>query len=139
MVRGELGRFPLGIDLVGNVAAYKQYLESKEEGTIISETFQLNRHLTAVHRPHFWGWVGKYVEKLCEILNEQANHMYVDSNRKAAVNSLQTLYTEHWSRKIITERKMRTYITFKSHFQVEDDKVKNNGGPPNVAIGAVRS
>ena len=46
--------------------------------------------------------------------------MYVESNRKAPVNSLQTLYTEYWPRKIITERKMRTYITFKSHFQVED-------------------
>ena len=46
--------------------------------------------------------------------------MYVDSNRKATVNSLQLLYTEHWSRKIMTERKMRTYGTFKSHLQVED-------------------
>ncbi len=46
--------------------------------------------------------------------------MYVESNRKAPVNSLQTLYTEYWPRKIITERKMRTYITFKSHFQVEE-------------------
>ncbi len=40
VIRGELGRFPLGIDLVDNVAAYKQYLESKEGGTIVSETFQ---------------------------------------------------------------------------------------------------
>ncbi len=73
-VRGELGRFPLVIDLVGNVAAYKQYLESKEEGTVISEIFQLNRILTAVHRPQSRGWVGKY-DKLCEALNEQGNHM----------------------------------------------------------------
>ena len=67
-------RFPSDIDLVGNVAAYQQRLNSKEEGTILFETFPLNKELAAADRPLFGGWVGK-CDKLCEILNEQVNYM----------------------------------------------------------------
>ena len=38
-LRGELGRFPLGIDIVGNITKYHDYLLAKEEGTIMQKGF----------------------------------------------------------------------------------------------------
>ncbi len=42
---GELGRFPLGIDTVGNITKYYDYLFAKEEGTIMHEASKLGNEL----------------------------------------------------------------------------------------------
>ncbi len=43
-VRGELGRFPLGIDRVRKITKYYEYLLAKE-GTIMHEAFKLGNEL----------------------------------------------------------------------------------------------
>lgn len=50
---------------------------SQEEGEIITDTFQLKKHLTVAHKPQSSAGVGKY-DKSCEVLNEQVSHIYAD-------------------------------------------------------------
>ncbi len=51
-LRGELGRFPLGIDIVGNITKYHDYmyLLANEEGTIMQEVSKLGNELHAARQ-----------------------------------------------------------------------------------------
>ncbi len=65
--------------------------------------------------------MAKY-NRVCNTVNSPhaTNAPFISTSRKSAIQSLQNLYTSHWLKQIPTERKMRTYITLKTHFQKED-------------------
>ncbi len=44
-VRAELGRLPLGIDIIGSITKYHQCILAKEEGTLMYGAFKLGKEL----------------------------------------------------------------------------------------------
>ncbi len=75
--RGEMDRFAVGIDLVGNVAVCKLYLRSKEEGTLLFETFQWNKQLTAACRPQSSLIAGWAITTSCVRYKTSSRAMFV--------------------------------------------------------------
>ena len=111
-VRGELARFPLGLDIITSVLAYYKRFEKGSVSSLLTESYELSSNITK-------SWVNKSSE-LKLFLGEYLNNITDTSSRKYLHNSLQKKYEEHWEEKIQTEPKMRTYVTFKNKFMYEN-------------------
>ncbi len=54
---GELGRYPLGIDIVPNILAYHEYLEAKSDHSIMKESLSLASQIPVANNngnPKLW-------------------------------------------------------------------------------------
>ena len=114
-VRGELGRLPLGTDVLMTICRYKERLEFAEESSLLSEAYKTSTDPTSKQK---WGLLGNricdYIKKYTPITDEP----YL---RKKNIKSyLLTCYSKYWEQKIASEAKMRTYVQFKSVFLYED-------------------
>ena len=112
-VRAELGRPPLGMDIVANILLYEHHLkitknELLKEASNVFQSIKCNQ-----------SWISK-CEKIKLFLNENYTDKIDFSNRKLVKNVVYQKYVEYWKMKITTAKKMRTYITFKTHFQHEN-------------------
>ncbi len=47
-VLGEPGRYPLAIDIIGNVISYMEYLESKGNNSLLKEALELNKKMQEI-------------------------------------------------------------------------------------------
>ncbi len=111
-VRGELGRFPLGIDIVGNITKYYEYLLTKEEGTIMHEAFKLGNELAGLYPNQTRLWHGRY-----SIMKQALSPGDRDTfSKKKALALSRAIYVDEWNLCINREAKMRTYKLFKSNF-----------------------
>ena len=110
-----IGRFPLGIDIIGSITKYHQYLLAKEEGTLMYEAFKLGKELARSCPNQTRLWQRRY------LLMEQV--LKPDSctsiSKYQAVNRSKRLYTDEWNKCMHREPKMRTYRVFKSSFEKE--------------------
>ena len=111
-VRGELGRLPLGIDIVANILTYYYNISLKTKSSILTEAFELynsNNNKSS--------WVFKsqqiinYIKKNC--------HEVDILKRKSIIRYCKDMYIQFWKKKITSESKMRTYILYKNNFCYE--------------------
>jgi hypothetical protein len=120
-VRGELGRTPIGIDVVANMLKYKKHLESKSPQSVLGEA--LINCTKNESKTLNWALGCKRVENYIQ----NASIGKIDlSNRKSVIQCLNVQYTNMWSDKIHSEPKMRTYILFKNAFHFEDYLLLHN-------------
>ncbi len=59
-VRGELKRYPIGLDIITKVIQYHMHLQTKEEHTILHKALDLNQHLAAKHPDSSKLWYNTY-------------------------------------------------------------------------------
>ncbi len=117
-VGGELGRLPLtlGIDIACTIAKYYEYLQSKGEGTLMNEAFELGKTLARSNPDQKKLWQCQY-NLMNQLLPRDNRHR----NNKSRVRAFtESLYINHWSQLIEREPKMRTYKLFKSSFHMEN-------------------
>jgi hypothetical protein len=116
-VRGELGRYPLGIDIMANCILYQQHLLSGKTSQLLSHTFKVNKIL-----PGDKTWSHK-VSKVYENLisrNIPLHNSQVKISRKLITGTLKDLYKTHWLDELNSQHKMRTYVKIKDKFCMED-------------------
>ena len=111
-VRGELGRTPLGIDIITNILMYYMHMTYSSTNTLLHEALDLSK--TCGQK----SWANK-TELLVKYLQNN-NYFTSLGQRKEVKQAIIKKYKEHWKTNILTERKMRTYITFKTRFQYEN-------------------
>ena len=108
-VRGELGRFPIGIDIIANTILYHKHLSEGTISPLLKKAF-----MESQARRGSVSWVDK--------VTRLKQHLSLDtiSIHRPYINSLlQKAYTEMWKTKLETEAKMRTYRLFKKNFAPE--------------------
>ena len=111
-VRGELGRYPLGIEIVTNLLMYYYHIKHSTSNSLLQEAF----HLSKLNGTK--GWTNK-IEQITYFIETQNKNTKISFTRKFIKQCLQTLYREYWHTNIRNEQKMRTYINFKVRFQYE--------------------
>jgi hypothetical protein len=116
-ILGELGRYPLGIDITANSVLYLKHLLTDKVSPLLRDAIVCNSYL-----PGGKGWSHKVDRIQHYIFNEnRLSHCgKVQINRKSIKYFLESEYNTHWLGKIKTEPKMRTYVKFKYHFVMED-------------------
>ncbi len=116
-IRGELGRYPMGVDIALNLILHEKYLLEKPIESVIREAFELSRQLPELNqnKPNFWPNKVCAIRKLCMQRGEKK-----PCSRKCLLPRIKSMYNPHWQNCIQNERKMRTYILFKTHFSMEN-------------------
>ena len=115
-ILGELGRYPLGIDVTANCVLYLKHLLSGKTSSLLKDTLLCNSSL-----PERTAWTHN-ANKLYHYIFQNCTHLYAQAHttRYTIKQILVREYNSFWKESISTERKMRTYITFKSHFSMEN-------------------
>ena len=115
-VRGELGRTPLGIDVVANTMMYKKHLESKPSNSLLGEALSICKSNNSRYLSRAQSY--KKIEQMtCEASGIQS----IESrSRKGMTCIIKRLYSNYWSQKLKHERKMRMYKLVKSRLCLED-------------------
>ena len=111
-IRGELGLYPLVIDIIGTIIMYEKHLMSEKSSELLQNAYKQNSPAS-----NSQPWVGK-VHKLKKCI--QTKHDIENKNRKSIIKTIRTSYAELWENTINNERKLRTYCKFKSNFEQED-------------------
>jgi hypothetical protein len=111
-VQGELGRYPLGIDITANALMYLKHLQEDTTNSLLREAFRANEQILNEK-----SWVGK-TKKLLNYITMLNGNLKV--NRKSIKRTLTAEYRAHWNNKILSETKLRTYRTFKGNFELEN-------------------
>jgi len=114
-VRGELGRPPLGLDILSAIVRYRLRLELSAENSILKEAYELSNSNT--NKKKCWGPSSKHLTSF--ITKHARLDEYTLLNKKMLKRFLRSNYIKQWQEKIQGESKMRTYITFKSNFEYE--------------------
>lgn len=109
-VRGELGRLPLGIDIIANIILYYTSLY-KSKNPLMLELCRL-QYITR-------SWICK-AHDILQYFLQHHDHRGTSINRRYIKNQLKTIYEKHWINKIKVESKMRTYKQFKIHLDYEN-------------------
>ena len=111
-VLGELGRYPLGLDVAANAILYLKHLLSGKANRLLVDALLCDTSL-----PERVAWTHR-VNRLEQYIfhGKSSNHR----TRHSINRILQDEYKTYWLGLIRSERKMRTYITFKSHFTMEN-------------------
>ena len=115
-IRGELGRVPLGVDIVANILKYREYLENKNSGSILAEALYISKTIITTNTNRYWAPKCSQLQNLNKEICDKVNF----SSRKSIKSSINYQYIKMWKEKIGMESKMRTYIKFKSEFILED-------------------
>lgn len=114
-VRGELGRVPLGNEIVTNILKYHQHLKSKDTTSILGEALLTNENLKKTRSRH-WSQRFTKIQQYCQA-GQPSQNLY---NRHRVRKFLDQGYILAWQTKIANEPKMRTYKLFKQNLQMED-------------------
>ena len=112
-VRGELGCFPLGLDIVANTLLYYFNVKYASDNILLNEAYEVSKKCGQK------SWACKIDSLTTYLKNVNHEKPVIISDRKQIQHILRTLYIDHWQMHIKTESKMRTYIKFKSNFQYE--------------------
>ena len=113
-VKGELGRFPIGISCLLQALKYWDHLQSSEN-TLLREALSLS---TTLNNEGVFSWV-TFVKSLFKMINIDVEHI----SQEAVVllrNKLCDLYIKYWINGIDSFSKMDSYRSFKSNFIQED-------------------
>ena len=111
-VRGELGRVPMGLEIVTNILRYYMHINYSTSNTLLRDAFILSQ--SCGHK----SWAYK-ADALMTYLKSN-NYCKTFSDRQCIKQSLINMYRKHWKTTIVTESKMRTYIKFKTTFHHEN-------------------
>ena len=116
-IRGELGRYPLGIDIIANLMKYRDALKKKDKGSILYKAL-LSCEKSSNKRINNKLWD----QKCCLIQQhiEDTSFNLDFSKRKCVKTIFESHYNTYWRQKINLEKKMRTYCLFKERFVPED-------------------
>jgi hypothetical protein len=117
-IRGDLGRFPLGIDVVANIMKYEAHLESKHPNSLLGEALRTSKSIPVKQISNSWATRCSHIKTFIE---KSAGEFIVDhTNRQCIKKFLERQYQNVWISNISQEPKMRSYILFKNTFILED-------------------
>jgi len=113
-IYGELGRYPLGIDITANILLYHEHLLSENASPLMHNTL-----LVSNSNNKSWGHTTLRIKS-----NIVGNQHFLalktrSIKRKLIKKHLASKYRTYWCNKITAERKMRTYIKFKDNLVLE--------------------
>ena len=108
-VRGELGRYPLGLDITSNIISFYSHIYSKKANPLLTYVAKSSKYSKS--------WIYK-CEQLLDSL--QITNTPETIKRKTTMQLLKNSYKHFWCSKINTESKMRTFNTFKTTFSYEE-------------------
>jgi hypothetical protein len=133
-VMGELGRFPLGIDVVSNVIGFWNHATSNTANPLLSKAVEVSIDLDSSGK---CSWVS-FLSKLLPILNENTSLANIHPNQ--IVDKLKRRYITSWRNTLDNHHnplggKLSTYRTFKSNFCFEQylSEVKNDSHRRSLA------
>ncbi len=118
-VQGELGRYPLAIDIIGAITSYMRYLESKGNNSLLKEALELNKKMAGHSNGTNSLWFNKCKQLTKLITTEHKSTAPAKTIRKQTMSKLKSLYNEFWKENITKQPKMRTYINIKERFNLE--------------------
>ena len=110
-VRGELGRFPIGVNIDANILLYYHNLQCTTTNSLLKEALAVNEIAPK-------SWASKCVQ-LKRYINVNSNSNIVYSERKSIEQFIKSSYEKIWLDKINSETKMRTYKLFKQNLAYE--------------------
>ena len=120
-VFSELGRYPLQINILLSTLSYWHRLENTNT-ELLSDAFACSQTL---HKNGFHSWFSS-IHNILSMLgityaNHQLNNLNSNMFKKSIRSILLNKYKEFWSQFRINniDGKLRTYFTFKDHFQTE--------------------
>jgi len=115
-VRGELGRYPIAIDIITATQNYLRHIENSGEGSLLNEALRVTKNITSSKKS--WGYLSK---NLIDHIKASSDLDCSTVLSKVHIKQItRSNYVNFWKNKITNERKMRTYNTFKSDFAYED-------------------
>ena len=110
-VMGDLGRYPLGIDVAANAIMYLKHLQNDAISDLLNEAVEMNS-LSSKTRSWFYK-----TKELKEYVHQYSNRPSM--SRKFIIKVLRSEYNAHWEKAVSVQEKLRTYRTFKHKFQPE--------------------
>ena len=116
-VRGELGRLPLGTDIISSVVRYRMKLEFSDKDTILNKAYELSTSMSNSHKKS-WGLHTKRIVSFVTKHSQLEEHMLF--NKRLLKKFIRSNYSVHWKSSITQESRMRTYNKFKHNFEYEE-------------------
>jgi hypothetical protein len=133
-VMGELGRFPLGIDVVANIISFWNHATSKSANHFLAEAVEVSKDLDSSGKT---SWVS-FLSNLLNILGEDSNLNNI--HPKSIVKKLKCRFVNHWKHSLQNDPnpsggKLSTFRTFKTSFGFEQylSEVKNDSHRRSLA------
>ena len=109
---GELGRYPLGVDIVANILMYHKHLQSEKSSCLLKKAVIANK---ALKRKDSW------MLQLDKILDFLSCHSITPNmSWTTIINNLNRLYNKYWKDSLTSQNKLRTYKLFKTELIYEN-------------------
>lgn len=123
-VYGELGRFPLYIDIIKQCQSYLDHLKSNTQNTILRKVFDLFNNEAQNNRATNISNFSQNIENICRTNSDDPHNEYTPKTLK---KTLQTRYKLLWKDLVSTQEsrtgkgnnKLRTYNKFKQWHGLE--------------------
>ena len=131
-VKGELGRFPVGISCMLQAFKYYYHIQSSNN-ILLREALTLSEDL---HKEKIFTWFS-FFTSLCKMIDVKSN----DVTLEAFVLLKETLcerYIEFWSDRLKTFSKMETYCLQKQNFELENYISDVNIREHRIALSKMR-
>ena len=131
-VKGELGRFPVGISCMLQAFKYYYHIQSSNN-ILLREALTLSEDL---HKEKIFTWFS-FFTSLCKMIDVKSN----DVTLEAFVLLKETLcerYIEFWSDRLKTFSKMETYCLLKQNFGLENYISDVNIREHRIALSKMR-
>ena len=113
--RAELGRYPLILDINKRILKYISYLQSKEQSSLVIQSFLMSIDLHRNGKTSFY----TNLKKILDYYNISFNFNYEnldDMKIMHFVNHMQKKYITHWRHALCNSQKLEFYNVFKDSY-----------------------
>lgn len=115
-ILGELGRYPILIDIISQILKYLRHLQTNESNNdILQEAFKESKQI-ALHGGTSWFTTVNSITRIVGVVQENMNKMRI----KHIKNNLKSSFIHKWADSLLRQSKMSTYNTIKQSFCYEN-------------------
>jgi hypothetical protein len=118
--RGELGKFPLLIDIHKRLIKYIIHINSLPDSAFVKQAFQLSKELHVNNKPGFYSNVMKILKSFDQSFEannlESLTHNHINQH----VTKMENKYSSFWKHKLANSPKLSFLSSIKSEFKPEE-------------------
>ena len=125
--RGELGKFPLLINIHKRLFKYLIHINSLPDSTFVKQAFQLSKELHSSKKQGFYSNVIKIFKSFNESFEADNLESLTHNSMNQHVTNMKNKYSLFWKHKLTNSPKIRFLSSIKSEFKLEQylDHINN--------------
>ena len=118
--RGELGKFPILLDIHKRLIKYILHINSLSDSTIVKQAFIMSKELHLNKQQGFYSNVMKILKSFDQTSQINNLEMLTRHHITQHVTNMKNKYSLFWKHKLTNSPKLHFLSTFKSEFKIEE-------------------